>query len=244
MKKLYLLILLFNLSFSFSQERNNGFQIVYRYENHSEFEYLKKIDSISFNLLNNTEKYYLNPNYEYINDTQIVDYKNLIISNYWINSKVNFVFENDNLSFMSKDNFDKFRRSFYQNKNLSILISVNDNYKYKKNLKKITYRNYNIGILKLENFISATFYDNENERFLQFYYFTYNNQLIKVICKELNAHYNWDLVNNSSYYYKNGELIYSDYYQTLMDGRFSLETRYKDSVLYKLSIELLEIINQ
>src|SRR5690606_22775624 len=217
------IIFILYFSLGFSQNIRNDFKIVYRYENHREFNYLRKIDSISDEVFDKIEKDYLDPKFQYIKDSLTSDSKNSITTNYWINSKIKFIFENDNLSYISKNNFDKYRRAFYLDKDLFILLSIDDNYKYKNNLRTIAYNDFNVGILSLDNFITATFYDDETERFLQFHYFLVDDKVVKIIVKELNAHYNWDIVNYNEFYFKNDKLIFDSFIQFLMDGRFSLE---------------------
>lgn len=242
MKKTFLIVFLLNFSLGFSQNIKNNFIIVYRYENHTEFNYLRKIDSISDEVFGKIEKDYLAPKFQYIEDSLTSNSKNSITTNYWINSQVKFIFENDNLSYISKNNFDKYRRAFYKDKDLFILLSIDDNYKYKNNLRTIAYNNFNVGILSLDNFIAATFYDDETERFLQFYYFLLNDKVVKIIVKELNAHYNWDIVNYNEFYFKENKLIFDSFYQSLMDGRFSLEIKYDTNYLIDLSKDIYNII--
>lgn len=135
MRKLFIIILLIPF-FGISQSN-----YYYPYENHAEFDYLKRTDSIVQKIFKSTNLDIQSPDFQYLKDSTSIKMENSITTNYGFNSKVKFIFEDDNLSYMTKERFDRFRRGFYQEKDLIILISVNEKNNLKKHLKTINYKN-------------------------------------------------------------------------------------------------------
>lgn len=227
--------------FAFSQISNKN-KIYYAYENHPEFSYLKNIDIVVKEIYNSINLNGLNFQFKYLEEDSLKT-SNSIITNYGLNTKVKFIFQDDNLSYLTKERFNKFRRGFYQNKDLIVFVFLDSKNTINKKLKNIDFENFNIGVLMDKNFVSTTYFDPIQERFLKFYFYFQNHQLIKTEITELNSQFSWDITNNSSYYFKNDSVIFKHFNQTLMDGRFSLDPKYDSEYLLNLSYKILRKLN-
>ena len=199
----------------------------------------QKIDSLCDKIYSQNTLEKLEYSYKYIDD--IENYQNVITTNYWANDiKVNFVFENDNLSYLTPSKFDDFRRSFYQEKKLNVLVFLNNKEVKKYFLKTKSTKPFTF--YQTENFITTTIFFDRFDRFLMLDYYFQNNKLIKVNIRELNAEFQWDKINYTEFYYNNSKIVSSNFYQSLMDGRFSLDRKFNDNDLIKISSEILEKI--
>jgi hypothetical protein len=202
--------------------------------------YCKKVDSISFEIYTKNGLENLKYSYQYLDN--IDEYKNVITTNYWANDiNVNFVFKDDNLSYLTPTQFDKFRRDFYKDKKLNILVHIDneefEKHFFKSNASKNTF-------FKSENYITTTLYFKDLERFIIVEFYFEQDKLIKSKIRELNLQFQWDIVNYSEFYYKNSKLISQKFYQSLMDGRFGLDRKFSEPELIKMVPKLLENIRE
>lgn len=209
------------------------------YEERTEQINPQKIDSLCYEIYSQNNLNNLKYSFEYIDD--IVNYKNVITTNYWVDDiKVNFVFKNENLSYLTPSKFDEFRRDFYQEKKLNVLIYLSDKEVEKHFFKaksSIPFTYY-----KSKNFITTTIFLDKSDRFMIFDYYFQNQKLIRVSVRELNPQFQDNMINHSHFYYNNSKVVSRDFYQSLMDGRFSLETKFTEEDLIKISTDLLEKI--
>lgn len=74
------------------------------------------------------------------------------------------------------------------------------------------------------------------------HYFFVENDIVKILIEELNPQFNWDMVNYNEFYFKNNQLVFKSYYQTLVHGQFELESKYESQFLLNLSSDLIKII--
>jgi hypothetical protein len=238
MKLIQLKLFFFIPLFGMSQSLKVG-DTYYSYNNHPEFDYLKKTDSLSSVILDSMKWNDVKLNFKYQTDSLSCHWANSITTNYWVKSKVKFCFNNNNLAHISSEKFDEFRRDFYKEKNLNILVYLDEVDSLNQYLKVINLGDCKIGVLEKNNFISAIFFDKNNDRFLRFYFYYQNGILIKTTIKELNNTYSWDMINYYDFYFKNDILLYNDFSQSLMDGQFGLNSKYDREYLFKLSKRIL-----
>jgi len=204
--------------------------------------YCKKVDSLSFEIYTKSGLENLKYSYEYLDN--INEYKNVITTNYWVNDiNVNFVFKDDNLSYITPTQFDKFRRDFYKEKKLNILVYI-DNKEFEKHFFKSNTSKNTITYFKSENYITTTLYFKNLERFIIVEYFFEHDKLIKSKIRELNLQFQWDKINYSEFYYYDSKLISRKFYQSLMDGRFGLYRKFSEPELIKMVPEILENIRK
>ncbi|NDV43057.1 hypothetical protein [Flagellimonas sediminis] len=234
MKYLVIFIVLFLLpTFVLSQNEKDV------YEAKTEQINPQKIDSLCYEIYSQNNLENLEYSFKYIDDIEKCE--NVITTNYWANDiKVNFVFENGNLSYLTPSKFDDFRRSFYQEKILNVLVYLNDKEVKRRFFKAKSSKPFTF--YKTKNFITTTIFFERFDRFLIFDYYFQNDKLIKVSIRELNPEFQWDKINYTDFYYNNSKIVSRNFYQSLMDGRFSLDRKINDEDLIKISTDLLEKI--
>lgn len=199
-----------------------------------------KIDSISNNIYLKYNLDDLKYSHQYIED--INNYKNVITTNYWINDiKVNFAFKDENLSYLTPKKFDDFRRDFYKEKKLNVLVYL-DNEQLKKSFFKTSSKKNRITYFKNEDYITTTIFYKNLERFLILEYYFENGKPIKIKIRELNSQFQWDKINYTEFFYDNSEIIFRKLYQSLMDGRFGLDRKFSGDELKKIATETLRKI--
>lgn len=228
----------------FSQDLQNIEIDLCPYKNNSEFDYLKKIDSLTHEIFNNLKFHKIELKFDYLIDTLEIDKLNIITTNYSTNTKSNFYFKNDNLSYILDYNFDNFRRNFDNEKNLKIFVFLDSKNELNEKLQTIGFKDYKIGILKTGKFISCTFFDKHRDRFLRISYYFENKELIKTEIMELNAQFHRDMKNQYIFYFKKNKEVfyYSSNYITV--GGFGIDSKYLKQELFELSNEIIKEINK
>lgn len=202
--------------------------------------YYHSVDSISNDLSNRNDFNNLTFSYRYVNTVD--NYKNVITANYWTNGiHVNFVFNGDNLSYLTPDAFDKFRRNFYKEKTLNLLVDLDDK-QLKDHFLKISALNKTITCYKNEDYITTTVFFKEKERFLIFEYYLNRGDLMKIKIRETNSEFQWDMINYFEFYYKNSKIVFRKFYQSLMDGQFRLDSKFNENELQENALKILNSI--
>ena len=235
MKFKLLLVLLFHL-FVFAQKRYDQFKT----NDETINSYYHLVDSISneINLRNNFDK--IKFSYEYVD--KIDDYKNVITTNYWTKEiYVNFVFKDDNLSYLTPNNFDDFRRRFYQQKKLNVLVNLDDKL-FKNHFLKLDSLGRNLSYFKNEEYVKTVLFFKEQNRFLIFEYYFDNEKLIKIKVCELKSDFQWDMINYTEFYYKDTIIVFRKFYQSVMDGQFSLDVHFDENELLDKASEIMKNI--
>lgn len=202
--------------------------------------YYHKIDSITNNICIKSNLENLKYSFKYVDN--IDNYKNVITTNYWANEiKVNFVFKDENLSYLTTKTFDDFRKDFYQQKKLNVLVYL-ENEEIKKLLFKTSTPKNTITYYKTKDYITTTIFFKDLERFLIVEYYFENAKLIKTKMRELNSQFQWDKINYFEFYYNDSKIVFRKFYQSLMDGRFGLDREFNENELIKIASEILENI--
>jgi len=184
--------------------------------------------------------------FEYADKIDTAIYKNVITTNYWTNDiKVNFFFKDDNLSYLTTEKFDNFRRQFYVERKLNVYVFLKNENALIKKFHKIYFENKEISYLKLNNFIATTICFPEKERFIQIYYYLNGNKIISVKIEETDLQFQYDSVNITEFYCIDDKFILERDYQTLMDAEFILEKRFTTQELENFTKKLFDkIINE
>ncbi|MBC7555749.1 MAG: hypothetical protein H7195_02180 [Chryseobacterium sp.] len=232
------LFLIFSPLFIFGQKNYDSFLTKDKNVN----SYYRRVDSISNIIYDNNNLENLKYSFKYVDN--IEGYKNVITADYWANDiKVNFIFKDNNLSFVTPKVFDDFRRQFYQEKKLNVLVYLENKEVNSHFFKEIILNNLNT-FYQTENYITTTIFFDDVKRFLIFKYYFENKKLIKIKISELNPEFQWDMINFNEFYYNDNKLIYRKFYQSLMDGQFGLDIKFTDKQIKEMAFKILTDIKK